>query len=205
MHKNKINNKVYIGITCQKVYDRWRKGRGYKSCKLFYRAILKYGWDNFEHIILFNNLTKEEAENKEINLIKKYNSNNYKYGYNICSGGKGTPHHKMSKKSKEQMIKKLKEVMNKPEMKKRLSEKHSGKNHINYGKHLSEETKKKISNSEKGKKWSGLKKVMCLETNIIYESISDASRKTKANKYCIGQVCMNKRKTANKLHWKYVK
>ena len=65
MHKNKINGKVYIGITYQNVKYRWRKnGEGYKKQK-FYNAIKKYGWDNFEHIILFENLTFEEACLKE--------------------------------------------------------------------------------------------------------------------------------------------
>ena len=60
MHKNKINNKVYIGITSQKLTHRWGKdGNGYKYQKLFARAINKYGWDNFEHIILKHNITKK--------------------------------------------------------------------------------------------------------------------------------------------------
>ena len=56
MHKNKINGKVYIGITSQQpVKRRWRKGSCYKNCNKFYKAIQKYGWNNFEHIILFEN------------------------------------------------------------------------------------------------------------------------------------------------------
>lgn len=87
MHRNKTNGKIYIGITGQKLEDRWREGKGYKGCRAFSSAIKKYGWDGFEHILLFNGLTKEEAENKEIELIKKYNSNKKKYGYNISNGG----------------------------------------------------------------------------------------------------------------------
>ena len=64
MHKNKINNKVYIGITCQKTKYRWGAGSGYKQQPKFYRAICKYDWDNFEHIILFNKLNFEEAKEK---------------------------------------------------------------------------------------------------------------------------------------------
>lgn len=42
---------------------RWRNnGINYKACILFYRAIQKYGWDNFEHIILNDNLSKTEAQ-----------------------------------------------------------------------------------------------------------------------------------------------
>ena len=60
VHINKINHKKYIGITKQKPEDRWGKnGENYKESPHFYAAIQKYGWDNFEHIILKENLTKE--------------------------------------------------------------------------------------------------------------------------------------------------
>lgn len=86
MHKNKINNKVYIGMTKLDVKKRWANGKGYISNKKFYSDIVKYKWDNFEHIILFSNLEKKEAEQKEIELIKKYKSNFKKYGYNVSKG-----------------------------------------------------------------------------------------------------------------------
>lgn len=57
MHTNKTNLKRYIGITGQTVQERWRDGKGYKSCILFNRAIQKYGWDGFEHEIVASNLT----------------------------------------------------------------------------------------------------------------------------------------------------
>mgnify|MGYP002658749408 CR=1 FL=1 len=51
-HTNKINGKVYIGQSSN-IKERWsRKGTCYKGCTYFYNAIQKYGWDNFEHIIL---------------------------------------------------------------------------------------------------------------------------------------------------------
>lgn len=83
------NNKVYIGITSQQVDKRWGKnGKGYKK-QLFYRAILKYGWNNIKHEILFTHLSKEEAFQKEIDLIAEYKANNVNYGYNISNGGDG--------------------------------------------------------------------------------------------------------------------
>lgn len=87
MHKNKINSKVYIGITLQPVNQRWRNGTNYTKNPIFNRAIKKYGWNEFEHIVLFDNLTKEEAEAKEIELIKLYKSTNPNHGYNIENGG----------------------------------------------------------------------------------------------------------------------
>ena len=88
-HINKINGKVYIGQTCYKnINQRWRHGEGYKRSPHFYNAIQKYGWENFEHIILFEDICGYElADAIERELIQKYQSNNSEYGYNISSGG----------------------------------------------------------------------------------------------------------------------
>ena len=63
-------------------------GNGYINCTHFYNAIQKYGWDNFEHIVLIENLSLEMANIIEDELIKKYNTMNSLYGYNMVSGGK---------------------------------------------------------------------------------------------------------------------
>lgn len=81
------NNKVYIGITIQNPNERWLNGKGYHHNNYMINAIKKYGWENVKHEILFNDLTKEEAVQKEIELIAFYKSNQREYGYNIESGG----------------------------------------------------------------------------------------------------------------------
>ena len=86
-HTNLINNKVYIGQTCQKAKIRWQYGGGYKHNAHFQAAIKKYGWNNFSHEILFEDLTKEQADTLEIKLINEYKSYNENYGYNIARGG----------------------------------------------------------------------------------------------------------------------
>lgn len=53
--------KVYIGITSKAPKERWQNGRGYWNNKHFYRAIKKYGWNNFEHEILYEGLTEGQA------------------------------------------------------------------------------------------------------------------------------------------------
>lgn len=95
------NNKKYIGITsCKKPEDRWRKGKGYYRNIHFYNAIQKYGWDNIEHKILYENLSKEEAQGKEIELIKRYKTNKTKYGYNNTKGGENIFIGKENRKSR---------------------------------------------------------------------------------------------------------
>ena len=89
--------KKYIGITGKKPSYRWGKnGINYSNKNknrehtYFYKAILKYGWDNFEHKILIHGLTKEQACLWEQKLIKYYNTNNPKFGYNSTDGGEGS-------------------------------------------------------------------------------------------------------------------
>ena len=88
IHRNKINGKVYIGVTRRKrVKDRWQNGNGYKVQVQFYNAIKKYGWTNFSHKVLYRDLTKKEAGEIEKDLINKYDSTNPLYGYNVDKGG----------------------------------------------------------------------------------------------------------------------
>ena len=52
-------------------------------------AIQKFGWTNFSHEILFDNLTKEKAERLENITIGLFRSNDERFGYNANSGGSG--------------------------------------------------------------------------------------------------------------------
>lgn len=189
MHKNKINGKVYIGITKQKPEYRWNDGNGYKK-QLFFKAIKKYGWDNFEHIILLKNLSKEEAEKKEIEFIKKYDSHCNKYGYNVLDD---INKHKTERNLRKKV--KKREVKNTTREKLRKA---------NLGKHLSFKTKEKLSKLRKGKSnLKNMKKVMCIETNIIYNGLIIASQKTNINFKNIQSVCSGRSKTAGGYHWQY--
>ena len=189
MHKNKINGKVDIGITKQKPQYRWNDGNGYKT-QMFYKAITKYGWDNFEHYILFNHLTKQEAEYKEVELIKKYNSHCNKNGYNI-----------LDDINKHKTERNLRKERKKREVKETTREK---LRKANLGKHLSLETKNKLSKLKKGKpNLKSMKKVVCIETNIIYNGLIIASQKTNINFKNIQSVCSGRSKTAGGYHWRY--
>lgn len=90
---NKINNKCYIGITKDIVrrFSYHKRVREEENCKEYdkplYAAIRKYGIDNFEFSVLEEGLSIEEANLREIALIKEYNSLTHNHGYNIREGG----------------------------------------------------------------------------------------------------------------------
>ena len=201
------NNKKYIGITGQNPEKRWKNGKGYKTNDYFFRAIQKYGWDNIKHEILFSNLTKEEAEQKEIELIALYKSNQREYGYNIQNGGNV---HCVSEETKRKISNstkgekhfmygthRSKETINK------MSKSMKGRKGYWKGKHRTEETKIKISNALKGKKSHNALKVLCVETGIIYDNMHIASEKTGVSRSGICNCCKGKIKQAGGFIWKY--
>lgn len=86
-HTNKKNGKMYVGITSQKLNKRFCGGHGYRGCRTFYRAIQKYGWDNFDHFLVLKNVSLEEASYVEKHLIKVFHLQDKRFGYNISEGG----------------------------------------------------------------------------------------------------------------------
>lgn len=107
-HTNKINGKKYIGITSKKAERRWCNGKGYAIQQVkFNKAIQKYGWDNFTHEILEENIpTLEEANKLEKHYIELYDT--YNNGYNSTIGGDGTNGYKHTREYCEQLSKKRK-------------------------------------------------------------------------------------------------
>lgn len=184
LHENQINHKKYYGITSEKnPEDRWFKG--YSHNPHFSAAIKKYGWNNFSHIIIAKNLSKIEAENMEMELIRKYNTNNPNFGYNLTTGG-GAGVFRHSEESKRLM-----------------SEHSKGELNPMYGKHHSKETKIKITKALQNHKKTS-KRVLCIETNQVYPSSREIERQLGINHNSINAACNGKQKTANKQHWKYI-
>lgn len=184
-HLNKINGKRYIGITCKKPSYRWDNGKGYCSSRIFNKAIQKYGWNNFEHIILETDLTRDEAKLRECYWISYYHTyikDPACHGYNGTEGGDVPWNVGMSLS---------------PEQKSKWEV--SVKNNINWthkGQKRNPEVVKKIRDSHK--KYS--KQILCVETGEIFESVKAAERKYHNNH--INDCCNGKRKTACGFHWK---
>lgn len=83
IHTNKTNQKKYVGMTSLKPQIRWgNNGSGYKAQERFYTDILQYGWDGFEHEVIYSDLSKSEAQEKEIELIKQHITYDTEHGYN---------------------------------------------------------------------------------------------------------------------------
>ena len=191
IHINKINGKVYIGQTCQKPEVRWGNGQGYKQSPRFYAAIKRYGWDNFEHKILYSNMTREEANQYEAELIEKYKSNKEEFGYNMTSGGED--HYRFT-----------------DEVKQKLREQKLGEKNHQYGTHRTEEEKAYLSEVQRKLTIEGrqhAKSVRCIDTNIIYYSCKEAVRRTGSGneKQCthIADVCNGKRPKCNGYKWEW--
>ena len=231
-HQNLTNGKVYIGITSTSLEKRsGSNGINYRNNTLFYRAIQKYGWDGFDHIVLFQDLSLEEAAEIERGLISKLRANDPQYGYNLSSGGESGHAG----------------VVASAELRERISQRVSGEGNPLYGRvgelshrygvKLSEETKKKISEGNKGKvvsmetcekiseslkkigRWKGAdnpnygnkggktycaRKVRCVETGEEYECIKYAALDKGILANRISLCCKGKAKTTGGFHWEYV-
>lgn len=150
------SGKVYIGITMQPLKKRFNNGHGYKKCHAIYAAIKKYGWKNFTHEILFDNLTKETAELKEIELISFYKSNQKQYGYNIENGGNvtGTHSEETKRKISEGNKGKIVSAETREKLKKANMGKQVGIDNPFYGRHHTDKTKKAHSDFMKGNKYN---------------------------------------------------
>lgn len=157
-HTNKINGKRYIGRTKKELEVRSGKdGKGYMSCSRFWSAIQKYGWDNFDHTILKSNLTEEQANYFEKYYIKKFNTQNNQFGYNISSGGKNGGGHPCYEQTKQKIGDANRGKVRSEKFKQKISEANKCKIPWNKGKTncfsyiMSEETKHKLSEARKGK------------------------------------------------------
>lgn len=86
---NKINNKVYIGLTTNTIKERWKQHvyTSKISSRNLYIAMREFGIENFyiEQIDKADNL--EMLGKLEISYIKKYDSRNPTKGYNMTFGG----------------------------------------------------------------------------------------------------------------------
>ena len=90
--RNRINGKIYIGKTAQKLEVRWKqhiRDSRHKTTH-FYLALRKYGPTAFELSLLSSFAESQQQLNEqEIYFIAKYRANDRAIGYNTTQGGDG--------------------------------------------------------------------------------------------------------------------
>lgn len=205
-HTNKTNGKKYFGITSQNVEARWRHGFGYQNQIVFWRAIKKYGWDGFNHEVVMDSLTEDEAKQAEIELIKLYKTNCSKYnhpayGYNMTDGGDGSTGRVLSIETRQRIGKAVKGKM-------------VGEKNPFFGQKHTEETRNKMKENHydcSGANSHRSFPVYCVELQELFWGCRDASNKYGIHRNSIGSCCIGKYTYAGKhpitgepLHWLYV-
>ena len=247
------DGKVYIGITSGRPETRWkRNGNGYKNNKHLYSAIQLYGWDAFDHVVIAEGLTKEEACDMEQSLISSYNSTDPNHGYNFTIGGNvGSLGYRHSDEAKIRISQSARNISDETRRKKseshkgrvvseetrrKLSESKMGTKNPQFGKHPSEETRRKLSEASKNRSEETRRKVsealsgenhpmygkhhsaesrakmskahanrvLCVETGIVYDSLSDAGNSVGKTFGAIAHACRGRCKTAGGFHWRYI-
>lgn len=208
------SGKVYIGITSQRVTKRWKNGRGYEGCTVFYRAVQKYGWQNIKHEIVAEGLSNEEACLMEQNLIAKYKSSDPRYGYNMTLGGEHyDPNEEWRRKASESHKKYYQEH---PEARERVSEQSKGRPCTEENKEYFRavmkqyyidhpEERERVANTFRGMKRSEefcrkvgerkSKAIVCVETGVRYKSLTEAAAVLGVNRTGITNMLRGKTKT----------
>lgn len=228
---NKINNKIYIGQTIRTLEDRKKEHAHPKKDKiyLFQRAIMKYGFENFEWITIDYAFSQEELNIKEICWIQIYDSSNINKGYNLTKGGE------FGKLTGEAELKRC-------ENSRKWQIENIGKKVINLGTHKVYLTIREASecegvtataislccngtNQTAGKymyafydeysnnkdyydnlKWENkynTTKVINLSTNKIYNLMTEAEKETNTPYQSISKCCRREQKSANNYFWAY--
>lgn len=184
---NLINGKHYVGQTVnfyQRI-QRYKKGLINSYMK---EDIDKYGMENFKVEILerIEDISNEDfLTEREQYWMDYYQSYDLEKGYNIFDVAGNVCYLKRSDTIKERFC---------------------GEGNGMYGKHHSDETKRKIAESKIGKTHTPthFKRVRCVETGKIYNSQSEAAQEYGITPAAISLVCKGKNKTAKKMHWEFV-
>jgi group I intron endonuclease len=216
--ENKINHCIYVG-KAKDIQNRWRqhKWAAKKNNQThLYRAIRKYGIENFDFFIIETMDLKEYIKNgskREKYWIKYYNTYLDPKHYNETEGGEGTLgwvpsqewKNKQSKIKKEwyktkqgleKAKKQSKQMTDKPPL--RLNKKHTKK-----WKQQHSQDMQGNKNPNYGKHTQG-KRCLCIELNKIFESTREAEKIIGVNHTGIAAACRGAQKTAGGYHWKYI-
>lgn len=146
LRTNTVNEKQYVGQTS----DFTRRNWDWNTLSNHYANIFlaqernEYGLENFKTEILAEVETQEEAWELEKKFIKELNTK-YPNGYNLTDGGEGISGYHFTEQARNKISQKAKGRKHSEETKKKMSESRKGEKHWNYGRHWSDEYKRKQS------------------------------------------------------------
>lgn len=196
------NGKSYIGITCVKpYYYRWRAGSSYNRQPKVHNAIKKYGWENIQHELLYENLSQEDANRMEQKMIAKFDSVNN--GYNISIGGGGSFGIPCSEEKKRKIGNANR---GKPGGDGRYLRAYVVKHGAwNKGGHLTAEQYRKIAAERKARcnKAISAYDPVTLERVLSFDSCANAAKAIGALEGEISRCATGKRKTSHGYIWRY--
>lgn len=201
--RNVVNGKIYVGKTGMNFGDRWDSHRSLlnnnkHSNPYLQNAWNKYGNDNFEFIIL-EECAVGELNEREIYYISYYREQNL--SYNIYDGGDGGI--LLGKHLSDETKKKIGEKnkinssgkVHSEETKLKMSEAHKGKKY----KAMSEEGRKNIGESqqrfyeEHPKKLTVEDVINIRKLHIDGQNYSEIARQYAVTPQCINDICNYKR------------
>lgn len=164
--QNLVNGKMYIGQSVD-IERRWGRHRSElrgndHDNKHLQNAWNKDGESNFEFTVICE-CDESQLNTKEIDYISKLRTYDPDFGYNKTYGGEGGRPTEETRRKQSEAHK----------------GKYCGENHPNYGKHLSEETKEKISETCKGRTFSEEHKENLSENNSRYWKGKTRSEETR--------------------------
>ncbi|MBQ7343999.1 MAG: GIY-YIG nuclease family protein [Clostridia bacterium] len=207
-HTNKLNGKSYIGQTCQKPSARWNSGNNYCRSFKFGKAIDKYGWDSFSHEIIESNIeTQDLANQREIYYIELFDS--YKNGYNSTKGGGNYDHlgNEVVQISPDKLV--IKKYASAAEAERCTGILSQNIGSCLLGTQLTAGGFFWVEADVDINEWTPPKSrkektIICVETKEIYNSISEASRKTNIGIGEISKCVLRQAITAGGYHWAYI-
>lgn len=176
---NKSNGKRYVGQTIHEdIETRWNQHRKMKKTMLgqyIYNAYVKHGIENFDFKIIC--ICFDEACNAlETHYIQKFNTL-APDGYNLRAGGNNSKHHEVSKElMRKNRRGKGTGIVYSEEMRRERSQRVRGESNPNYGKSISDEQKKKISDRMK-QIWEEKKKNGFTQTDKVKTALAEGNRK----------------------------
>ncbi len=172
---NKINGKLYFGITKCNLQKRWNehKCKSKKNNSHLYLSIRKYGIENFIILQIKECFSESEMYETEIELIKQYKTNNPKYGYNNSIGGESsTLGRKLSNEQKNKISQFQKNRKREPHSEQTKQKLRA----VSKGRDMTKAIEQSAIN-RRGKPSHNIVKVI-LNDKDVYSSITEASKST---------------------------